>query len=64
MSPIAERFGVSQRTVEKFKYQWRDLGALEPQTLKVGRKPAFSDAQRHNLKQRVGDNPGITLEEA
>ena len=63
MSRIAKRFGVSQKTVEKFKYQWRDLGTIEPQTHKAGRKPAFSDKQRQNLKQLVGDNPGITLEE-
>ena len=63
MSRIAERFGVSPKTVEKFKYQWRDLGTLEPQTHKSGRKPAFSDKQRQKLKQLVGENPSITLEE-
>lgn len=63
MSRIAERFGVSPKTVEKLKYQWRDLGTLEPQTHKAGRKPAFSDKQRQKLKQLVVDNPSITLEE-
>ena len=63
MPRIAARFGVSPKTVEKLKYQWRDLGTLEPQTHKVGRKPAFSDKRRQRLKQLVDGNPNLTLEE-
>ena len=39
MPRIAERFGVSYNMVQKLKYQWRDLGRIEPQTQNVGRKP-------------------------
>ncbi|WP_283431043.1 hypothetical protein [Neorhodopirellula lusitana] len=38
MPKIAARFSVSRKMVQKLKYQWHDLGTLEPQTHKVGRK--------------------------
>jgi transposase len=30
MPRIAKRFAVSHQVVQKRKYQWRDLGTLEP----------------------------------
>ena len=63
MPRIAARFSVSPKTVEKLQYQWRDLGTLEPQTHKVGRKPVLNDKQRQRLKKLVDDNPNLTLRE-
>ena len=63
MKQIAERFSVSYQVVQKLKYQWRDLGTLEPQTHKAGRKPTLSDAQRNRLDELIRDDPSLTLEQ-
>ena len=63
MPRIAERFGVSYNMVQKLKYQWRDLGTIEPQTQNVGRKPVLSESQRKKLDKLVRDNPSLTLEQ-
>lgn len=63
MPRIAERFGVSCNMVQKRKYQWRDLGTIEPQTRNVGRKPLLSESQRKKLDMLVRDNPSLTLEQ-
>ena len=63
MRQIAERFSVSYQVVQKLKYQWRDLGTLEPQTYKAGRKRTLSDAQRKRLDELIRDDPGLTLEQ-
>lgn len=61
MRQIADRFSVHYKTVQKLKYQWRDLGTLEPQTHKVGRKRVLSDSQRTKLDQLVRSTPSLTL---
>ena len=63
MPRIAERFGVSYQMVQKLKYQWRDLGTIEPQTQNVGRKPVFTQKQREKLDRLVRENPSLTLEQ-
>ena len=63
MPRIAERFGVSYNMVQKLKYQWRDLGTIEPQTQNVGRKPVLNESQRKRLDKLVRDNPSLTLEQ-
>lgn len=63
MPQIAKRFGVSYNMVQKLKYQWRDLGTIEPQTQNVGRKPVLSDSQRKKLDKLVRNNPSLTLEQ-
>lgn len=63
MKQIAERFAVSYQVVQKLKYQWRDLGTLEPQTHRVGRKRAFSESQSKKLDELVRANASQTLEQ-
>lgn len=63
MPKIAARFSVSHKVVQKLKYQWRDLGTLEPQTHKVGRKRLLTDNQCERLNKLVRDDPGLTLEQ-
>ena len=63
MPKIAKRFSVSHKVVQKLKYQWRDLGTLEPQTHKVGRKRAFTQKQSERLDQLLRKNPSLTLEQ-
>lgn len=61
MKQIAERFAVSHQVVQKLKYQWRDLGTLEPQTHRAGRKRSLSPAQSQRLDEMVRANPNQTL---
>lgn len=63
MPKIAVRFSVSHKVVQKLKYQWRDLGTLEPQTHKVGRKRLLSDKQCARLGELVRNDPSLTLEQ-
>jgi transposase len=63
MPKIAVRFSVSHKVVQKLKYQWRDLGTLEPQTHKVGRKRSFTQKQSERLDKLIRDDPGLTLEQ-
>lgn len=63
MPKIAARFSVSHKVVQKLKYQWRDLGTLEPQTHKVGRKRLLTDKQCERLDKLVRDDPSLTLEQ-
>lgn len=63
MPKIAARFSVSHKMVQKLKYQWRDLGTVEPQTHKVGRKRLLSDKQCKRLDQLVRENSSLTLEQ-
>ena len=60
---IAVRFAVSYKVVQKLKYQCRDLGTLEPQTHRVGRKRALSEAQSRRLDELVRANSSQTLEQ-
>ena len=57
MKQIAERFVVSYKVVQKLKYQWRELGTLEPQTHRVGRKRALSESQSKKLDELVRAKP-------
>ncbi len=63
MPKIAKRFSVSHKLVQELKYQWRDLGTLQPQTHKVGRKPLLSQDQRQRLDAIVRADPSLTLEQ-
>ena len=63
MPRIAVRFSVSHKMVQKLKYQWRDMGTLEPQTHKVGRKRLLTDKQCERLDKFVRDDPSLTLEQ-
>jgi transposase len=63
MPKIAARFAVSHKMVQKLKYQWRDLGTLQPQTHKVGRKRVLTEKQCQRLGELVRDDPSLTLEQ-
>ena len=63
MHEIAVRFAVHYKTVQKLKYQWRDLGTLEPKINRAGRKRSLSDSQRHRLDTLIRENFSLTLEQ-
>lgn len=60
---LAERFSVSPRVVGKLVQQYRELGTLDPQLHRRGRKPAISGSDLEALKQHVKDYPDATGEE-
>ena len=61
MVQIASRFAVSYEVVKKLKYQYRDLGTLEPQNHRCGRKRALTESQQRRLLKLVRRNPSLTL---
>lgn len=63
MRQIADRFSVSYQMVQKLKYQWRDLGTLEPQIHRTGRKRKLNDDQCGRLAKLVASDPSLTLEQ-
>jgi transposase len=63
MHEIAVRFAVHYKTVQKLKYQWRDLGTLEPKTHRAGRKRSLSESQRNKLDKLIRENSSLTLEQ-
>jgi transposase len=62
MPKIAARFSVSHKVVQKLKYQWRDLGTLQPQTHKVGRKRCLTQKHIERLDKLIREDASLTLE--
>ena len=60
---LGERFSVSRRVVGKLVQQYRELGTLEPQLHRRGRKPAITGDDLTALKKHVADFPDATAEE-
>ena len=60
---LGERFAVSARVVGKLVQQYRELGTLEPQLHRRGRKPAISGDQLESLKRHVEEFPDATAQE-
>ena len=60
---LAARFCVSARVIGKLVRQRRELGTLEPQVHRRGRKPAIAGKDLEALKRHVEDFPDATGEE-
>jgi len=60
---IAQRFCVSEVWIRKMKRQRRELGTLEPQTHRCGRKPSLDESQRKQLAELVAEDADATLKE-
>jgi transposase len=60
---LAERFKVSADFVKKLVRQKRELGTLEPQTHRCGRKPKVTAEHKEQLRQLVKHRPDMTLRE-
>lgn len=58
---VGRRFGVSDRVVAKLVNQKHELGTLEPQLHKRGRKPCISDEKRKELRKHLQDCPDATV---
>lgn len=62
-SQLAKRFSVSKALVGKLVRQKHELGTLEPQVHRRGRKPAIYGKQLEQLREHVAQFPDATLEE-
>lgn len=60
---IAARFRVSVAWITKIRRQQKDLGTLEPQTYRCGRKPILTDDHRKQLAEIVRKTPDVTLKQ-
>ena len=60
---IAARFRVSVAWITKIRRQQKDLGTLEPQTFRCGRKPILTEEQRKQLAEIVRKTPDVTLKQ-
>lgn len=60
---LAVRFSVSPAVVGKFVRQQRDLGTLEPQVHRRGRKPAVRGEKEQELRDHLKQYPDATLRE-
>ena len=49
--------------ITRIRRQQKDLGTLEPQTFRCGRKPILSDEQRKQLAEIVRKTPDVTLKQ-
>ena len=62
-SVLAKRFSVSKALVGKLVRQKRELGTLEPQVHRCGRKPAIQGKKLEELRKHLVEYPDATLEE-
>lgn len=59
---IAQLFGVTLRTFQRWRHEWIHQGKLEP-LAHSGRPAVFTGELAERLKQAVENNPDATLEE-
>jgi transposase len=60
---LAERFKVSRDVIKKLVRQKRELGTVEPQLHRCGRKPKVTAKHREQLQALVKRRPDATLKE-
>ena len=58
---IAARFKVGPTVVGKLVRQKRDLGTLQPQVHRRGRKPAVSEEKKTALREHLEGHPDATV---
>jgi transposase len=58
---LAARFSVGHTVVGQLVRQKRDLGTLEPQTHRCGRKPAVSGKKEAELREHLKKHPDATV---
>ena len=61
LAEIGRCFRVSGRVVGKFVRQQRELGTLEPQVHRRGRKPAISGKDKDRLREHLEQYPDATV---
>lgn len=60
---LAVRFSVSPAAVGKFVRQQREMGTLQPQVHRRGRKAAIRGEKKEQLQEHLREHPDATLQE-
>lgn len=60
---VGRRFAVSGKVVSKLVRQKHELGTLEPQVHKRGRKPAITGSKKEQLLRHLEEHPDATVME-
>lgn len=63
LAEVAEQFNVGQTFVKKMLRQYRETGSVAPLVHGGGRQPALSDEEHRLLRQKVKEQPDISLAE-
>ncbi len=63
LAEIAEQFNVGQTFVKKMLRQHRETGSVAPLIHGGGRQPSLSDTEHRWLRQKVKEQPDISLAE-
>lgn len=63
IAEVAERFNVGQTFVKKMLRQKRERGSVAPPAHGGGRRPALSAKEHRLLRQKVKEQPDISLSE-
>jgi transposase len=63
IAEVAEQFNVGQTFVKKMLRQKREQGSVAPLAHGGGRQPSLSDKEHRLLRQKVKEQPDISLAE-
>lgn len=63
IAEVAEQFDVGQTFVKKMLRQKRERGSVAPLAHGGGRQPSLSDKEHRLLRQRVKEQPDVSLAE-
>ena len=63
IAQVAEQFNVGQSFVKKMLRQKREQGSVAPRPHGGGRQPSLSEKEHHLLRQRVKEEPDVSLTE-
>lgn len=63
LAEVAEQFNVGQTFLKKMLRQHRETGSVAPLAHGGGRQAALSEKERRLLRQKVKEQPDITLAE-
>ena len=63
LAEVAEQFNVGQTFVKKMLHQKRETGSVAPLGHGGGRQPSLSEKEHRLLRQKVKEEPDISLAE-
>jgi transposase len=63
LAEVAEQFNVGQTFVKKMLRQHRETGSVAPLEHGGGRQPSLSDKEHRLLRQKVKEQPDVSLSE-
>jgi transposase len=63
IAEVAEQFNVGQTFVKKMLRQQRETGSVAPLAHGGGRQPSLSDKEHRLLRQKVKEQPDVSLAE-